>query len=219
MARAAGRTALLAGATGLVGGHCLERLAADPVYSRVIILVRRPVERSLPPRVQQLVIDFDHLNGLPSDVRADDVYCTLGTTIRQAGSAEAFRKVDLAYPVSLARMTLERGAHHFLVVSSIGANPAARVLYSRVKGEMEREVLALPFRSITVLRPSLLLGDRKEFRLGEEVAKRFAFLTPARYKPIEARRVAMAMVAAAKSDHAGPRIIESADMQTPGAAT
>lgn len=214
-----GRTALLAGATGLIGGHCLELLATDPFYSRVIILVRRPVERSLPPKVQQLVIGFDHLQGLPSDVRADDIYCALGTTIRQAGSADAFRKVDLTYPVSLARMTLERGAHHFLVVSSLGANPRARVLYSRVKGEMEREVMALPFRSITIFRPSLLLGQRKEFRLGEEVARRLAFITPARYKPIEASRVANAMVRVAKAGQPGPRIIESSEIQTLGGAT
>jgi uncharacterized protein YbjT (DUF2867 family) len=219
MAHSGGRTALLAGATGLIGGHCLELLAADPFYSRVIILVRRPVERSLPPKIQQLVINFDHLHGLPSEFQADDIYCALGTTIRQAGSADAFRKVDLTYPLSLARMTLERGAQHFLVVSSLGANASARVLYSRVKGEMERDVLALPFRSITIFRPSLLLGHRKEFRLGEEVAKRFAFLTPARYKPIDARRVARAMVAVARAGQAGPRIIESAEIQTLGAPT
>ena len=218
MRPADGRTALLAGASGLVGGHCLEHLAADPFYSTVIILVRRPVDRALPPKVQQLVIDFDHLHALPADVRADDIYCALGTTIRQAGSAQAFRKVDLTYPVSLARMTLERGARQFLVVSSLGANPEARVLYSRVKGEMEQAVMSLPFTSVTVFRPSLLLGDRKEFRLGEEVAKRFAFLTPARYKPIAARRVARAMVAVAKTDQRGPRIIESAELQTLGAS-
>ena len=213
------RSALLVGATGLVGGHCLEQLSADPFYGRVIILVRRRVERSLPAKVEQHIVDFDRLDALPSDVRADHVYCTLGTTIKQAGSPEAFRKVDLDYPLAVARLTLQRGAEHFLVVSSLGSNPRARVLYSRVKGEMEEQLSAMPFKRITILRPSLLLGERKEFRLGEEIAKRVGFLMTSSYKPVEARRVAAAMIAAAKDGGSGKRIIESAEIQRIGAAT
>jgi uncharacterized protein YbjT (DUF2867 family) len=206
------RTALLVGATGLVGGHCLELLAADPGYSRVILLVRRAIARALPAKVEQHVVDFDKLDALPVSVRAEHVFCALGTTIKQAGSPEAFRKVDLDYPVNVGRLMLERGSEHFIVVSSLGANPRARVLYSRVKGEMEQAILKLPFRAITILRPSLLLGDRKEFRLGEEVAKRVGFLLMGSFKPIEARRVAQAMIAVARENRMATRIIESVEI-------
>lgn len=212
------RTALLVGATGLVGGHCLQLLSADPFYGRVVILVRRSVTGALPSKVEQHLVDFDRLDTLPPAVRADHVFCALGTTIRQAGSPEAFRKVDLEYPLALAKLTLQRGAEHFLAVSSLGADPKARMLYSRAKGEMEQQLLALPFRAITIFRPSLLLGDRKEFRLGEEVAKRFGFLMPSRYKPIDASRVAAAMISAAKEHRPGRRIIESAEIQKMGIA-
>ena len=215
-ARVSGRTALLAGATGLVGGHCLELLAADDAYARVIVLVRRELSTPLPPKVEAQIVDFDHLEQLPEAIRADDVFCALGTTIRQAGSPAAFTKVDLDYVVNLATWSLQRGAQHFLVVSSLGANAQARVLYSRVKGEMEEAVRALPFRAVSIFRPSLLLGDRKEFRLGEEIAKRFGFLMPTTYKPIHAGRVAAAMIATAKANRTGSRIIESAEIQRIG---
>jgi uncharacterized protein YbjT (DUF2867 family) len=214
----AGRTALLAGATGLVGSHCLRLLAADPSYARVIILVRRAIPGSLSSKVEQHIVDFDRLENLPSSVRADHVFCALGTTIKRAGSPEAFRKVDLEYPLALAKLTLQRGAEHFLVVSSLGADPSSRMLYGRVKGQMEQQLAAFPFRGITIFRPSLLLGDREEFRLGEEVAKRLDFLMPHRYKPIEASRVAAAMIAAAKENRPGTRIIESAEIQKLGVA-
>lgn len=212
------RTALLVGATGLVGSHCLRLLSGDPSYDRVVVLVRRSVTGILPPNVEQHLVDFNRLDELPPAVRADHVFCALGTTIRQAGSPQAFRQVDLEYPLAVAKLTLKRGAEHVLVVSSLGADPKSRVLYSRVKGEMEQQLLALPFRSITIVRPSLLLGDRKEFRLGEEVAKRFGFLMPTRYKPIDASRVAATMIVAAKANRPGVRIIESAEIQTMGVA-
>ena len=206
------RSALLVGATGLVGGHCLELLAVDPVYDRVTVLVRRELSRMPSPKVVQHVVDFDHLEHLPPEVRAQDVFCALGTTIKQAGSEAAFRKVDLDYPVRVAKLMLDRGAEQFIVVSSLGANPKARVMYSRVKGEMEAAVSALPFQSVTILRPSLLLGERKEFRLGEELAKRIGFLMTASYKPVHARKVAASMIAAAKQHQPGTRILESAEI-------
>jgi uncharacterized protein YbjT (DUF2867 family) len=204
------RTALLVGATGLVGSHCLELLGSDPGYERVIALVRRKIAGPTSPKVEQHLIDFDHLDQLPASVRAEDVFCALGTTIKQAGSEAAFRKVDLDYPVRIAQVMLDRGAQQFIVVSSLGANPKARVMYSRVKGEMEAAVSALAYRSITIVRPSLLLGERKEFRLGEELAKRVGFLMTASYKPVHARKVAAAMIAAAKRRSPGTHIVDSA---------
>lgn len=206
------RSALLVGATGLVGSHCLQLLAEDASYDRVFVLVRRPITPSLPQKFEQHVVDFDALDRVPDHVRALDILCALGTTIRQAGSETAFRKVDLDYPVAVAKMMLTRGAETFVVVSSLGANPKARVMYSRVKGEMEAAVSTIPYRSITILRPSLLLGDRKEFRLGEELAKRIGFLMTASYKPVHARTVAAAMITAAKSQTPGTRVIESAEI-------
>lgn len=219
-------TVLLAGATGLVGRHCLELLTADTTFRRVVVLTRRPLPGDLPgaddPKIEERVIDFDRLvdTGPRSDadpapppdraLRVDQVICALGTTRRRAGSKERFRQVDLGYPAALARMAVERGARHFLLVSAIGADPASRIFYNRVKGELEETVSALPYRSVTIVRPSLLLGDREELRLGEELGKRFAFLAPRRYRPVHAADVAAALVRAAKDDQPGRRVIESA---------
>ena len=217
-AAASTRTALLVGATGLIGGHLLRLLSGNAFYSRVTVLARRTLTAESPGNVDTRVIDFGKLDALPTDVRADHVFCALGTTIKQAGSPAAFRTVDLEYPIAVAKLALSRGAEHFLVVSSLGAHSKSRVLYSRVKGEMEEQLQALPFRSVTIFRPSLLLGQRVEFRLGEEVAKRFGFLMPSSYKPIDAARVASAMIAIARENRPGIRIIESAEIQKLGAA-
>lgn len=218
-------TVLLAGATGLVGRHCLELLTADTAFRRVVVLTRRPLPADLPgaddPKVEERVIDFDRLTdprrlshpdppSLDRVPRVDQVICALGTTLRRAGSKERFHQVDFGYPAALARMAVERGARHFLLVSAIGADAASRIFYNRVKGELEEAVSALPYRSVTIVRPSLLLGDREDFRLGEELAKRLSFLAPRRYRPVHALRVAAALVQAAKDDEPGRRIIESA---------
>jgi uncharacterized protein YbjT (DUF2867 family) len=141
------------------------------------------------------------------------IICALGTTIRQAGSRERFRRVDLEYPLAVARLGLQRGARHFLLVSSLGASARSRVFYTRVKGELEDALLAMPYPAITIARPSLLLGQRAEFRLGEEVARRLAPLVPGPYKPVPAAAVAAALVRAAREDRPGHRIIESAEIR------
>lgn len=117
--------------------------------------------------------------------------------------------MDLGYPLALARLGVAQGARHFLLVSALFANPRSRNFYGRVKGELEEALRALPYRSITIARPSLLLGDRGEFRLGEEIAERTAFLWPRRYKPVHGRIVAAALVQAARDDAPGVRVIES----------
>jgi uncharacterized protein YbjT (DUF2867 family) len=210
----AGRRILLAGATGLVGGECLALLAADTTVSAVTALVRRvPAESSgYGRKVVFAKVDFERLEMQGELFTVDQVVCALGTTIKQAGSRDAFRRVDFDYPLAIARLALEGGAHHFLLVSALGADARSTVFYSRVKGELEQAVLALGYPSVTIVRPSLLLGDRREFRLGEEIAKRFAWATPARYRPVQARDVAAALVAAAREDRAGRRIVESAQI-------
>lgn len=207
-----GRTALVAGATGLVGGAVLRRLATEPGYARVVALTRRALGRSYGDRVGETLIDFEGLATAGASVAADHVYCALGTTIRQAGSQEAFRRVDHDYVVTLARAAREQGARHFLLVSSLGADPRSRVFYLRVKGEVEAAVQTVGYPSITIVRPSLLLGHREEFRLGESLAKPLGWLLPSRVRPVRARAVAATLIRAALDDRPGVRIIESRDI-------
>jgi uncharacterized protein YbjT (DUF2867 family) len=133
--------------------------------------------------------------------------------MRQAGSAAAFRRVDFDYPVALARAARARGARHFLLVSALGADPASRVFYNRVKGEVEAAIITLGFRSVTIARPSLLLGRRTEPRLAEQLGKVLGVLAPPRWRPVPASRVARALVDAAKRDAPGVRILENRELR------
>jgi uncharacterized protein YbjT (DUF2867 family) len=192
---------LVAGASGLIGGYCLHRLLAHPAYSRVIVWSRR----ALPLAHEKLsieLVDFDDISG--SGERFDEVFCCLGTTIRTAGSKQAFRRVDYDYPLALARLAKAAGAKTFLMVSALGANPDSPVFYNRVKGEVEREVAAIGLPRAIYFRPSLLLGPRQESRPGEKVGIVVGNLIAplltgrlARYRPIHADAVAAAMVHAA----------------------
>lgn len=205
----------LLGATGLVGRHTLDLLAGDPHFSRVVVLARRKFAEAMAPRVEAHIVDLEKLPERPDLLRVDQVICALGTTIKAVGgSRERFRAVDYGIPLAAARIAQQQGARHFLLVSAIGASATSRIFYSRLKGELEDALRTLPFRSVTILRPSLLLGDRGEFRIGEEVAKRFAFLVPGRYKPIHARDVAAALVRSAKEDVPGLHILESDEIVT-----
>jgi len=135
------RKVLLAGATGLVGGEILRGLAGDDDVAEVRVLVRRQLDRAFDaPKVRELVADFDALDAHPEWFRVDQVFCALGTTIRRAGSQEAFRRVDFDYPLALARLARGQGARHFLLVSVVGADARSRVFYNRVKGELENAV-------------------------------------------------------------------------------
>lgn len=208
------RTALVAGATGLVGSHVLELLLADPRWSHVVTVGRRKSSQQH-AKLEQRVLDLsglERVNGLP---HVDDVFCCLGTTIKQAGSQAAFRLVDHEFVVGLARAGLRAGASQFLLVSAIGADPESRVFYSRVKGETEAAIRKLPYRGIQIFRPSLLLGERAEFRLGERIATLGAPVLPflfvgrlRRYRPIQAATVARAMIGIAREAPRGPNVFE-----------
>ena len=211
------RTALLAGATGLVGSHLLRLLLADETYQKVTILGRRGLPLTS-PKLQQRLIDFDHLADLDAP-KVDDVFCCLGTTIKKAGSQEAFRKVDLGYVEALARVAARAGAKQFLLVSAIGANSKSRVFYSRVKGETEAAVQAVGFAGTHIFRPSLLLGDRAESRPAERLgivvgrAVAFAFVGSLRkYRPIAAATVAAAIVRAARKARPGVHVYTYGEM-------
>lgn len=209
------KSILLAGATGLIGGLSLQRLLADPAFDRVVVPTRRPLPADIRhPKLEAHVVDFARLQAHADLFKVDQLLCALGTTIKQAGSQQRFREVDYDYPLQLARLGLAQGAQHFLLVSALGANPRSGVFYNRVKGELEATVCALAYRSITIVRPSLLLGERGEFRLGEELGKRLAFMVPGKYKPVQARDVAKGLVDAASSDIAGVNVIESAEIRS-----
>ena len=209
------RTALLAGSTGLVGSHVLRVLLADRAWTRVVTFGRRPTPEQQ-EKLEQRIVDFGALEALADLPRGDDVFCCLGTTIKRAGSQEEFRRVDFDYVVGFARAGLRAGATQLLLVSAIGADPFARVFYGRVKGEVEATVRALPYRGIQIFRPSLLLGERSEFRLGERVAMMLSspVLTQGlvgrwrRYRPIAAATVARAMAQIAKEAPRGPNVFE-----------
>jgi uncharacterized protein YbjT (DUF2867 family) len=208
---------LICGATGLVGRECLRLLSEDPAFGRIVALTRRPLPEDLlgeldHSKVEPHVVAFGRLSAHADLFRVDCILCAIGTTIRKAGSRERFREVDHDYPLAVARLGVKRGAGHFLLVSAIGADPRSRVFYNRVKGEVEVALSALPYRSLTLVRPSLLLGDRAELRLGEEVMKRMAFLSPRKYKPVEARAVAAALLQAALENSPGRRTIESKEI-------
>jgi uncharacterized protein YbjT (DUF2867 family) len=208
------RTALLAGATGLVGEHVLAQLLADDTWARVITVGRRATPHRH-EKLEQRIVDLGALEAQGDLPHADDVFCCLGTTINRAGSRAAFRRVDHDYVLALARTGIRIGATQFLLVSAIGADPESRVFYSRVKGEVEAALRALPYRAVQIFRPGLLLGNRAEFRFGERVA---TLLTPLvqpllrgrlrRYRSIEAGEVARAMVRIAREAPRGPNVWE-----------
>jgi uncharacterized protein YbjT (DUF2867 family) len=206
--------ALVAGATGLVGRALVRRLAADAAWTEIHALTRRelPAELRL-PRVHATPIDYAELEGGRDLPPAEQVFCALGTTMRQAGSRYAFRRVDLGYPLALARAALAGGASHFLLVSAAGANPRSRIFYSRVKGELEEAVRGLGYRSVTIARPSLLLGARTERRLGEQVGRIAGLVAPPSWRPVRATQVAAALIVAARADRPGTYVLSNAELR------
>jgi uncharacterized protein YbjT (DUF2867 family) len=213
------RTALLVGATGLTGSHCLDLLLDDNEYEKVTVLIRRPLAR-VHEKLEEHVVDFDDLNASADRIRAADVFCCLGTTIKKAGSKEAFRKVDLDYPRDLASIAAANGSQQFLVISAPESNPSSSLFYGRVKGEMEQAVSSHPFEGVYIFRPGLLVGERAEFRLAEGLGiKLFTappFLLPGKLKklrPIEARAVASAMIIVAKSVPGSRQVYASDQIQ------
>ncbi|HUF10103.1 MAG TPA: NAD(P)H-binding protein [Rhodothermales bacterium] len=203
-------TALLLGATGLVGRECLDILLADDAYGSVHVLTRRPIDGLAgDPKAVEYVIDFDEFIVSGEMPAVDHVFCALGTTMAKAGSKEAFRKVDYEYTVRIAEMALANGARHFALVSAIGANKESIFLYSRVKGEVEEAIDALGYPALTIIRPSVIEGERKERRFMEELGRKLMRLGPRSIQPVHARDIAAAMVDAARTDPIGKRVILS----------
>lgn len=207
------KTSLIAGATGLVGSFLVKMILEDGYYDKVKILVRKPVDLNH-AALEQIIYDYE--NPDLEKLKADDVFCCLGTTIKRAGSKEAFRKVDHDYPLQLAKASHENGSQNFSIITAIGSNRKSSFFYNKVKGEVEENLKEIPFHSLQILRPSMLLGPRKEIRTGEEIAKVFfnslGFLFPKRYRGIYASQVAGCMISTMKKAPLGVNIIESEKM-------
>lgn len=219
-AAVAARVALVAGATGLVGREVLAVLLADKSYSQVICVGRRTLPLQHPKLVQHTV-DFQAAAPLAALSHVDDVLIALGTTIKVAGSQNAFKAVDLEAVVAVARAAHALGATRLGVVSAMGADPTSTIFYNRIKGEMEEALACIGFQSLSIARPSMLSGDREALdqpeRLGERVglvATRWLKpLIPANYRAIAARDVASGLVRAVKAGKPGVTRILSGALQ------
>ncbi|WP_116127474.1 NAD-dependent epimerase/dehydratase family protein [Lewinella sp. IMCC34183] len=212
------KTALLLGATGLVGGKLLDRLLEHGAYRTVVAPTRRPLNIRH-DKLDNPVIKFEQLDRKPTMFRCQDIYIALGTTIKKAGSADAFRRVDYEYVVHAAALAQRQGANQCLVVSSAGANSESRFLYSRTKGEMEEAVSRLDFWAVHLFRPGVLLGDREELRLGEKVAAGLTRLVRqvspdilGDYNPTEADLLARRMIEAAQTISPGVHFHGAAEL-------
>lgn len=204
---------LLAGATGLTGEHLLDRLLNERTVERVLAPSRRPLAAH--PRLENPVGELaDLLPQLGGPV--DTAFCCLGSTIRQAGSQEAFRAIDLDLVVAVGRRARELGARHYLVISALGADRGSSVFYNRVKGEMEDALRDQGWPQLTLARPSLLLGPRQEFRLGERLAAPLMRLIPGKYRGIEACTLARALWRLALETDEGTRVVESDELRRLG---
>ena len=199
------KTAIVIGATGLIGKHITKLLLDNPAYSKVKVFVRRSLNISN-PKLEEHIVNFDEIDNWKTKIIGDELFSAMGTTIRKAKSTSIQYKVDVTYQYEVAKAASENGVSSYFLVSSSGANAKSKLFYMRIKGELEDKVQQLPFNKIRIFRPSLLLGDRPEKRFGEKAAENilkivvpiFPFLKNQR--PIEGEKVADAMIASANKE-------------------
>lgn len=202
------KTATLIGATGLIGSQILQQLLEDADFAHINVLVRRSLDLAH-PKVKVILLDFaDEAAYQAAIAGSDAVFCTVGTTLKQVNSdMVAYRKIDYDIPVNAARFCAATACPKFLLVTSIGASSHSRNFYQKLKGEVEEKVGSLGLSSVSIFRPSMLLGQRAEFRLGERIGQVLigvlAFMIPAQYKAIDVKTIAKAMIAAAKRESVG----------------
>ncbi len=215
-------SALIAGSTGLVGRHLVNLLAGSPQYDEMTAIVRKG-RAFKQESVSVVEADYDKLEKYSEHIKADVVFCCLGTTIKKAGSREQFRKVDYSYPLKVAKISKELGARQFNIVTAIGANARSMFYYNRVKGEVEEALIKLGYEVLNIFRPSLLLGDREEHRPGEKAGELiFKIFNPLligalrKYKPVHAEVVARAMLRISLESHEKTTIIQSDAIQELG---
>jgi uncharacterized protein YbjT (DUF2867 family) len=207
--------ALLAGATGLVGSNILHLLTKEDTIGEVRALTRRSLpSQDKSPVVKEFITDFERLQDHPEWFDVDMVFCALGTTIAKAKTQAAFRHVDFDYALAIGKAARSAGARHFLLVTAIGANPRSRFFYNRIKGELEDAILTLGYPSVTIARPSMLLGDRQEYRIGEHIAKKITWLFPSFLAGVKASQVAFALVNSANKPAIGVTILDNKTMRS-----
>lgn len=216
------KSALIIGSTGLIGSELVNLLLDSNDYTKVLTFVKRD-SGIKHPKLTQYVIDFDKPETYKDLVVGDDFFCTIGTTIKKAGSQNAFRKVDFEYPKQFAAFALDNKVKQFLIISSLNADAMSGNFYLKTKGEIQDFLKNCAFESVAVLQPSLLLGNRTEFRLGEKVGaffmKAFSFVFQGnlkKYKPIEGKTVAKALLKIAQKNVKGFKIYESDVVQEIG---
>jgi uncharacterized protein YbjT (DUF2867 family) len=211
-------TSTIIGSTGLIGSRLLELMVNDDYYNSVRIIVRRPLQVSN-PKIQVHVIDFTDRQAFKQAIAGSDaVFCAVGTTQKKVkGDKDAYRKVDYEIPVTAAELCAETGVEQFLLVTSMGSNSKSKNFYIKLKGESEDAIRKINIPSIAVFRPSMLLGKRQEKRFGEKIFQRlmktFSFMIPAKYKAVEARDVAKAMIEVSKRNLPGFRIYQNDELR------
>jgi uncharacterized protein YbjT (DUF2867 family) len=192
--------AIIAGATGLIGNNLLQQLLDHPGYTKVIALVRKKIPLQH-PKLEQLVLDFDRLEDYKNEIKGDVVFCALGTTKNKTPDQEQYRKIDYQYPLDIAFIAQQNGVSQYHLVSAMGASEKSAIFYSKLKGEVERDLKTIPFNAIHIYRPSLLDGERKEYRTTEKVMiGLMRILNPLligslkKYRSIKVEKVASAML-------------------------
>ena len=210
-----GKTALVFGATGLIGRELTNLLLSDSRYTIVKVFVRKSLQINH-PKLQEVIDELKEPEAISHEISGDHLFCCLGTTIKKAGSEKKFEWVDLELPTRIADIASSNKISRFIIISSIGASTNSATFYLKTKGVMESRIMGKKFSKIHILRPSLLMGKREEFRIGEEAGKvvmrflSFLFLGSLRkYKPIESGRVARAIIILANSDY--PDVIVESD--------
>ncbi len=211
-------TATLVGSTGLIGSYLLEELLNDPHFDTIRILIRRPVDITH-PKLEKKIVDFNDSDSLLVALSNSDVlFCSIGSTMKKVkGDREAYRKIDFDIPVKLARFCKMTDCEKFILVSSAGANSKSRNFYQRLKEETEEAVKSVGLKTVHIMRPSLLLGERKEFRMGENIGKALmtslSFLIPEKYKAIQGKDVAKVMLALSKKNDEGIFVHENTEIR------
>ena len=208
------KSALILGSSGLVGSEDLSLSLESDLYNKIVIVVRSPLTIKHNKLVEK-IIDFD-MPKWEEIFPVDHVYCCLGTTIKQAGSKTNFIKVDHDYPLAFAAAAKKWESSVFSVITAAGVSPESKIFYNNVKGQLEKKLKSLELFSTLIFRPSLLLGERKEFRLGEKIgsgiAKVTSWMTPKTYRAIHCKAVAKAMLAESFADKTGFNIISNKSM-------
>ena len=197
----------------------LDQLLADNDYSNITVLTRKTLNKNH-PKLKEVLVNFDRLEDHSTDIIADTIFCCLGTTIKTAGSQEAFKKVDYEYPLRVGEIAKQNGAKKYLLVSALGSSKNSLLFYNRVKGDVEDSIGKLNFDAFHILQPSLIIGERKEHRAGEGIAQKLSplydslmFGPLSKYKSIKAEQIAKAMIHYSKSEAKGILKHESDELQ------